>query len=105
MTTTLDILKRARALIEDPARWTRREYARDISGKPVGIDAAEATCWCAMGALAHVSTDRFWMGEPYNALRTAMGNSVADFNDGCTHAEMLGAFDAAIASEEARRAD
>ena len=44
----------AKALIGDPARWTRGALARDKAGVSVQTFSPEAVCWCAVGAVYHV---------------------------------------------------
>ena len=104
MLTPVEILRAARALIADPARWTQGEDARDACGSPAwaGRHASSAVCWSADGALMHVERDKnsFWPAR--DALVAAMGASAVVFNDTHTHAEVLAAFDRAIALAEAR---
>lgn len=103
--TTLDILKKGRELIADPARWTKREFAKDEKGEPVLPESPSAVCFCSLGALdrvyafgsaaAHIRANR--------ALTEACGGSVPRFNDLHTHPEVLAAWDRAIAAEEAKQ--
>lgn len=109
--TTAEILKAAREKVA--AGWTQGENARDEDGNPVGAGAA--ACWCAYGAI-DAATPREGLGyaEFYRVrsdamliLRDAIGlpgtNRIADWNDapGRTQAEVLAAFDRAIALAEA----
>ncbi len=96
--TTLDILRSARALV---ARgWTQGAFARDASGNAVRPKDPCAIRWCADGAVRSV--------DPYpSAALAAMDRVLApcdfvNWNDcpGRTQAEVLGAFDRAIESEE-----
>lgn len=49
---TVEVLKAAKALIEDPARFTHRAYARNEFGTPVEPECAFAQRRCPIGALA-----------------------------------------------------
>lgn len=94
--TPREILTAARALIAEPERWTQGAYARDAAGVPVDDSAETAICWCASGALFKFSSlpgaDR-----ARSAVASIVG-PIPDFNDHHTHAEVLAAFDKAIAS-------
>lgn len=98
--TTREALIAARELIEDPERWTQEESARDADGKGVPIGSPEACQWCAMGALSKIAPDGLMLSRTRVALLRGTGTySVSMFNDapGRTHAEVLAAFDKAIA--------
>ena len=104
MSTTAAKLREARALIEDPERWTTREYARDAEGGALD-DGAEpaAVCWCAVGALDRVT------GEPvdllhdpaYRLLAKVASYEVTRTNDRHGHAAVLRMYDRAIELAEA----
>ena len=83
----LEILRDARALITDPDKW-----ASD------GAGSGEQRC--AIRALIHVAPSVSVDHPAEVALRAAMGGYIATFNDSHTHAEVLAAFDKAIASLE-----
>jgi hypothetical protein len=105
--TTLGFLVAARAKIAQG--WTQRVYARDARDRAVMYDSPAATCWCLNGALASLA----WTGpdpelvEAYRLVRAAAVGDGAEFpfeksvkwNDapGRTQAEVLAAFDRAIA--------
>jgi hypothetical protein len=101
---TLDVLKAARALISDPARWTQGAYARDEQGNEVDIYDAEACAWCALGAITLVSIDmpgsRAW-----RELMATTAIPVSDFNDNSDHAAVLGLYDRTIARLEREAED
>ncbi len=107
MKTTLEILKEARALIEDPARWTRKIYARDEQGFGVSETDPEAVCFCSLGAIAKVSgvptyqlsnVPTYQLSTPFHFLGY---DPVVLINDTRGHAAVLRLFDLAIAAEEA----
>ena len=52
--TTLEMLKRARALVEKPGTWCQRANARDKDGYPVDIESEAATMFCVFGAFNRV---------------------------------------------------
>jgi len=88
-----ELLRSARALIEDEARWTQRYYeTRDRR-------------YCAVGALRAAARNRcgFQTFEYADRLlqQVARRHGFRDMehmNDGSTHSAVLAAFDAAIAS-------
>lgn len=105
--TALDILARTRDLLPTPAQWTQGAMARDAEGKPVRPDAPAAACWSLFGALLCASSSD--SDDDYERARAALsdgctaaggGASLPTFNDrpGRTHAQVLGAIDAAIES-------
>ena len=59
MTTTVQkqVLINARALIADPAHWTRGKIARTANGRKVEWHDQSATKWCAMGAMYRAAYD------------------------------------------------
>lgn len=114
--TPAEVLRAARALIATPERWTRSTYMRDSAGLRLDIrcadDRARAVCWCSLGATAQVASDCDYGASDcdYGAevkadrlLEAAVGGDVVRWNDrpGRTHAEVLAAFDRAIALAEA----
>ena len=102
MKTTLEILTGARALIQEG--WTQHSYGRDAEGIPCR-DLADATCFCAIGAL--IMTDRGAKpSENCNKATLLLTQEIPpefysrldDWNDRPerTQAEVLAAFDRAI---------
>lgn len=97
--TPKQILIAARALINNPKHWTQGEFARDKTGQSVYPDDENATCWCSLGAIDKVEPD-YMSKDAHNArsfLRTEMKLSIPEFNDFKSHAEVLDAWDRAIA--------
>jgi hypothetical protein len=99
-----EILKRARKLIEDPARWTRAAFARDPAGNPLGWSDSAAVCWCSMGALYAISSDfGFFKTKKEQKAKKALnvaahklfGRDPAHVNDTRSHADVLLMFSAA----------
>ena len=97
-------LAAARAKIANPANWTKGWTARDADGAKVFFDDPAAVCWCPMGAIDATAQndDVGWLSKI--ALRDAIGTIayIAPWND-ChvrTHAEVIAAFDRAIAATQ-----
>lgn len=98
------LLRAARALIADPDRWTTGCAARDAHGQSVMPEQLEAVRFDGIGALFRLTP-----GEPelrdraIIALEIVAGSWMwAAWQDapGRTHAEVLTAFDRAIATAE-----
>lgn len=96
---TIDVLKTARATLEDPARWTRGWFFRDDKGAKVA-NPADASCFCMLGACIAAAGNSVVTNIPGElALRYVLdGLYPADFNDDptTTHADILRVFDDAI---------
>lgn len=96
MTTTIEILVAARALLSDEKRWTRGDLAHDIDGAAVDPRSKNAVCWCVIGAV-----QKFSLGhqcDALNRIHNVVGGSGSEFNDylTTTHADVLRVLDAAI---------
>jgi len=104
--TTKEILIAARAKIERPECWTNGAYARDAAGREVEPTCPDAVCWCVRGAI-DASTGHHSGNRPASVL---FSQAVAGYgalyipiwNDepNRTHAEVLAAFDRAIAAAD-----
>ena len=106
MTTTVQkqVLINARALVADPAHWTRRTFARTADGHAIAWYDHSATKWCATGAIYRAAYDL--VGDPNEAVRighlvvksVSPGRwlPVASINDVLGHAAVLAAFDKAL---------
>lgn len=90
--TVLETLEAARKLITPRKSWTRGELARNAKGKKVRPNDPTAIRWCMEGACRRVSPE-------IGFHRIAHFDIDCVFNDSHTHAEVLAAFDAAIAKE------
>lgn len=100
---TKELLIAARARIEKPERWTQMSLARDAKRRSVKPLDADAVCWCSLGAIYSQCPQSKSLSLAIRALGSAMSNNesfIADYNDSHTHAEVLAAFDQAIASLE-----
>lgn len=89
MKTTLQVLTDARKLIELPENWwDGRSSDRGVGGNKQ----------CAIEAIDRLADeDTFY--SACRALKNIVGESITHFNDNHPHAEVLAAFDKAIAAE------
>jgi hypothetical protein len=99
--TPHEALIAAQNLIRNPERWTQGAYARNVDGVAVSPRELSAKCWCASGAVYHVTKDsQFFVNTAallaLGALREVAEGSVTTFNDLAGHSEVLDLFDAAI---------
>jgi hypothetical protein len=112
-----EILIAARALIDTPDKWTTGRLSRTKDGKATDYWSEDATCFCVLGAIFRANR-RTYEGfrmpedrcaaemEAERAIQRATQGDVPLWNDdpGRTHAEVLEAYDRAIAAlvEEGR---
>jgi hypothetical protein len=98
-----DKLREARALTE--SGWTQEAFARDAKGRVERCESDKATCFCVAGALMRtMGIVGFERGAEY--VRKAIGRYRIDqWNDAPerTQAEVLAAFDKAIALVESEQ--
>jgi hypothetical protein len=114
--TAAEVLREARDLIADPARWTRGAIARTIEGVKLDDPAdPDATAWCASAALRRVagSSDCQAIVEARELLARHCSGSmhvpgpttrIVCENDAAGHEAVLEAFSAAIAEAESQEA-
>jgi hypothetical protein len=110
---TSEILRAAKALIEDPDHWVQGTYARPyreadpVNNHLMGNDP-RATCWCSMGALQKAldgfSIDESWLKYEKTLNKITEPVSMLTYNDTHTHAEVMKVWDRAIALAEAEEA-
>lgn len=98
MTLEIAILRRAREIISDPAKWTQGAFARDSQGSMIPPNHTAACSWCAIGALSRAAFELkappgFGAGalDMLGALRP-----LNDINDEEGHAAVLDLFDKAL---------
>lgn len=89
-------LQQGRDLITKREHWTTGVYARDIKFNPVDTKSEQAVCFCSKGALIRVLPFDENTYFTYAYLSLFM-NRITEFNDEHTHAEVLDAWDKAIA--------
>lgn len=100
----VQVLERARAMIEDERHWCRGDLARDAVGDPISPLDSSAEQRCALGALlaaAHETTHD--PDRAHHLATTAMrpfagATSLTHINDAEGHAAVLALFDLAIAA-------
>jgi hypothetical protein len=92
--TTVEVLKAAKTLIEDPERWTQHEYAQRADGSGTFSLDVDARQWCATGALQRVldgqvasETEAFIILE--SAARTLDIDGIIGVNDELGHAAVM----------------
>lgn len=107
--TPKEILIAARAKIEAPERWTQGKFAQTPMADEVPPDSPLASCWCVLGAIAAITHDdpHDIRDEVYWPIHKAIGLpadslAIPAWNDAPTrtHAEVLAAFDRAIAAAD-----
>jgi len=122
---TLEVLVRAKARIQNPSQWTKGHFARSEDGAYADMNGAQAVCFCGIGAVYRSSFDLFRSrADPQLCVDAlplitaaddealiALGEvahrrgfpTFSQFNDAdaTTHADVLEAFDEAIALLEA----
>lgn len=99
-----DILRAARARIEDPKNWTQGAFAKLADGRGTISHDPDAVCWCAIGAVRAEAGTRDQAVEYYltwAALRHFGVAGASVVNDCNGHASVLKMYDAAIAAAEA----
>ena len=101
--TTVEILRAARELISDPARWTRGKYGATATGNHVRGDDPQAIRWCAYGAIEKVVGNSSWDAEMILS-EAAHPHVVIHINDELGHAAVLDLYDRAIALAEQEEA-
>lgn len=99
--STLHILKDARALIADPAHWTREATARDGDGRICSPSSYRARTWSLAGALydaADGELDAYRAAvEQLEQARPFPYTSIEEFNDLNDHPAVIALLDAEIA--------
>lgn len=104
MTTVLQVLKKARKLIETKG-WTQVVEARDEDGNAIDYRDERAICFCALGALWRAA-DGFESDLAVDARATLAScvhtDHIIDWNDRKrrTKEDVLAAFDRAIKKAE-----
>lgn len=107
MTSAADKLRKARALIEDPARWTTGVLARSAKGNDVSPHGRAAVRWCGVGAALRVGLGfldldgQAILGARVIRLLEPDGTPLNEVNDEIGHASVLMAYDRAIELAEA----
>jgi hypothetical protein len=98
------VLARARDLISDEQRWCKRSYAATWLDIPVLVGSRFARRFCALGAIQRAGRElRLPIEDASRTLEWQTVRPVPDWNDDKvrTHAEVVAAFNAAIAALDA----
>jgi hypothetical protein len=95
------VAREARALIENPDRWTVGHYAETARGNPCNPTDRLAARWCAVGAVRVCEPDdrdvRFAVGTAlWNAALSMGAPGAATVNDRRGHDAVLKMYDRAI---------
>lgn len=94
-------LRKARALIEDPRRWTTGYLAKDKTGDPCNAKDRSAVCWCVFGACLKTNRDPDAVPRAVADAAWAFQSNPVDINDGPDgHRRVLELLDWAIAFDE-----
>lgn len=104
----IDVLKRARKLIEKPEHWGKESFAKDAEGEAVPVHSRKAVCFCAVGALIRANPiGGLLQNGAVKELAAGLGTGryldttkIFNWNDSATHEQMLAHFDATIARLE-----
>ena len=101
-----DVLVAARKIIEKPEDWTTGSWGKTVDGRSVGWNAPDCVCRCAEGAIRYANWQRAKDYREVQLAERALARAFfggptpqcpATFNDNASHAEVLAAFDKAIA--------
>lgn len=96
-----EVLRKARARIQDPVRHCQGKFARDAQNRATDADDPHATQWCALGAVIAETPGGRLRNFANAALFNVSQDRIVEINDSeGGHAAVLAAFDRAIAQEE-----
>ncbi len=108
--TIVEVLKKAKSLIDSREKWTKGAYARTAEGRTVGAGQPDAACFCSTGAVSRACFELKRSG--YIACVHLLGeearpfyhmSDIVGYNDdpATTHGMVMEVFDKAIAKAEA----
>lgn len=97
---TLAQLQRARRLLARPEGWTQGSYARDGHGDAVDSQCSQATSFCASGAIYATQDNLTGSIQARTVIYRIIADDIEAWNDadGRSQADIIEAFDQAIAS-------
>jgi len=94
-----ELLKQAKSLIEDEERWCPGPYVRDKVGFFCSLNSTEAYSFSSANALWKL--DDGWSYEEVVFLFYGItGTSISEFENSCSHSELMQVWDAAIQKAE-----
>jgi hypothetical protein len=105
--TTSEVLRAAKARIGTPEQWCgeggsgKNDRGGVCAVHAIGVALGAATC-TYITASEHPAVAALLRGAGVDPFGGPLGGLVAHWNDTHTHAEVMAAFDRAIANEEAR---
>jgi hypothetical protein len=80
---------KVKELLDSPAKWTQRSFARDFHGNPTSSGDPTAVCWCLSGAInkcydnSHKENDEVYQ-KLSDHLTKKYEKTIVGFNDSCT---------------------
>lgn len=98
----IEILEKAKTLIEDKSRWTTKAFARDRQGKICFYYSPEACQWCAEGAIGKAFTEVDFKDRQerlkvsdliYDVYNVAYQDMWVEVNDDLGHEAVMKLFD------------
>ena len=101
MTNIQDVLRQAKAKIEDPDHWCTGEFALNAYGLPIAPGSNQAARWCSIGAIEAIleipGTDTLRARLKLNrAAFDNFGHGVTIVNDHLGHEAVMRMYDEAI---------
>lgn len=99
---TSEFLRNAKTLIDSPEKWCTLDCAQDTHRLGTSPADPNAVCFCSLGALARASLGSMeYYSKGHDTLQSVLSpNLISHFNDTHTHAEVMLAWDKAIALAE-----
>jgi len=94
-----ELLKQAKSLIEDEEHWCRGPYVRDKVGFFCSLNSPEAYSFSSKNALWKLHNGWSYE-EAVFLLHGITGISISEFEDSCSHSELMQVWDAAIQEAE-----
>lgn len=98
--TAAEYLRRAQAVIADPAHWCQGVGAREADGRRCLVRSSRARSWCASGAMAFVGADEESVALLDAAAEELWGSGIQIVNDQGSHFIVMQVFDAAIQASQ-----
>lgn len=110
-TEARNILIDSQWLIVNPEHWTQKSKARDKDGQVTGESSPAAYSRCSIGSLQHARDKAGASMKQYHDAMFHLANVInpesldypyeviSEFNDTHTHAEVMNAYDKAIAED------
>jgi hypothetical protein len=102
-----EFLKKAKALIDTPSKWTTGAWAKNAAGTHVMPENPGSVCFCTTGAMFRIEHDLnlhdVTLNKAVEYVKGAMNTRhIPDFNDSHTHAEVMAAWENAISTAESK---